>query len=72
MRLTVVLDRIEEGKAVLLCCPDEREKLIWPVELLPEGTMEGDILTFEISKDEFATAKSRERVANLLEKLVKR
>lgn len=69
MRLTAVIDRIEGKKAVLLCSHEKIERLEWPVEILPDGSAEGDVLVFEIAKDDLTTAKSKERISELLKKL---
>ena len=67
--LKFTVDRIEEGYAVLLLRDEESTTLNWPLETIPFSVSEGDILTFEIEKDEEEREAARERVKSLLQKL---
>jgi len=72
IRLQLVIDRIEENKAVLLVRPDEKREIYWPQDQLPEGIKEGQIINVEIEVDEEATKKAEERVSDLIQRLKKR
>ena len=67
MKATV--DRIENDIAVLLIRPDEKHDITIPIEYLPEGTKEGDILNLEFEIDKKETEDTKKRVGNLLDKL---
>lgn len=70
--ITVKLDRIEEGIAVLLVRDEEKIKINIPLFLLPPESREGDILDITIDKDMKETEDAKERVLSLLEKLKKK
>jgi Protein of unknown function (DUF3006) len=67
--LKATIDRFEDGYAVLLVRGEEAVHIDFPVELLPEGCREGDILNIEICRDEDSTEATRKRVSGLIEKL---
>ena len=68
----VILDRIEEGIAILLVRDEETIKINIPLVLLPSESWEGDILGIAITLDVQETEAVKERVSNLLEKLQKK
>jgi hypothetical protein len=70
--MKVTIDRFEDGYAVLLVRGMEQVHIDFPVELLPEGCKEGDILDVRICRDEAATEETRKRVSDLIEKLKKK
>lgn len=71
-----VIDRFEEGQAVLLV-GDQQRKMVVPRKSLPRGVKEGHWLKVELDGerlvssaiDEEETAKVRERIAEKLERL---
>ncbi len=67
--MKATLDRIEDGIALLLIRNDESIQINIPVELLPEGCCEGDILDITICRDLEGTRAAKERVSDLIEKL---
>jgi len=70
--LVCVVDRFEEGNAVLLAETGEADLTIdWPAVLLPAGAREGDVIKIcmEICRDE--TASRRRHVEDLLRRLQK-
>ena len=76
--LKVTIDRFEDGYAVLLVrgekgsgstSADESVHIDFPVQLLPEGCREGDVLDIEISLDVESTEETKKRVSDLIEKL---
>ena len=69
MKVKVTVDRIEDGYAVLLIRPEEKEKIDWPVEFLPDDVEDGDILSFRIERDVEAKEDAEERVKGLIERL---
>lgn len=66
------MDRIEEGIAVLLVKPDEKDEIHLKINYLPENTKEGDILSFDIEIDQEETERTKERVRGLIDKLKKK
>lgn len=70
MRVRVVVDRVEGDKAVLFVGSDETGT-IWPRDCLPAGAGEGDVLFFDLNRDEKATRQAREEAAELLRQLTK-
>jgi hypothetical protein len=67
MHLT--LDRIESGIAVLIGREDESVRLEFPLCLLPEGSREGDVLEFSLTRSETETRSAKDRISALLERL---
>ena len=67
MRATI--DRIDNKIAVLITCGESPDRITLPATLLPEGSREGDIVTIAIGSDRDATARARERVAGLADRL---
>jgi len=71
MRVSVVIDRFEGDKAVLLL-GDEEVHTVWPRAFLPAGVREGDVLSFLVSVDNEATLSAREAADKLLMDLTKK
>lgn len=69
MKIKAVIDEIEKGYYARILVSDEEIKVDWPIDLLPGGAKEGDILNFDIKIDIQETDKQREKATNLLEKL---
>lgn len=67
MELTI--DRIEEGIAILIGREDETIRVTIPVAHLPPTSREGDILTMTLVPDPGATARARDRVRALQERM---
>ena len=63
----VYVDRIEEGRAVLLAGAEGREKISLPARMLPEGCGEGAALDLSLAPAPEDT--TRQKVAGLLEEL---
>lgn len=72
INLKMVVERIEEGTAVLLVRPDEAKEIYWPRELLPPDIREGHIIRVDLEIDRKATKKAEERVSDLIQRLKKR
>jgi hypothetical protein len=66
--MRAVVDRIENGQAVVLFGDDEI-KVDIPVKVLPVGVKEGDILRVEFTIDKEAESKQRARISQLLDSL---
>ncbi len=66
--MRAVIDRITEGRALLLC-GDEEIPVELPRELLPPGAAEGDILAVSLQIDHQATAEQRKKIERLLGRL---
>lgn len=69
MKIEVIIDRFEGGKAVLLYGEDGKA-INWPRELLPEGLQEGDVLSISLQKNNKATEKALKQTENLLRELL--
>lgn len=69
MKLRIVIDRIEEDKAVLII-GDDQARSIWPVKYLPPGAAEGDHLEVGFRIDREATRSARREVEDLLRQLL--
>lgn len=69
MNVKVTVDRIEGEYVVLLIRTEEEGKVEWPVESLPGGVGEGDILEFKVDKNIEKKESAEERVGKLIEKL---
>ncbi|HMK45486.1 MAG TPA: DUF3006 domain-containing protein [Methanocella sp.] len=67
--MKAAIDRFEEGLAVLVFRGSVPAIINLPVQLLPEGCQEGDILDIRISRDFEGTEAARKRVSGLIEKL---
>lgn len=67
MSVQVTVDRIEGEWAVLESPAGTTFDV--PVELLPEGTAEGDVLTWGLQPDPEGTAARRERLAERFRQL---
>jgi hypothetical protein len=70
MKIKAVIDRIEDGYAVLLL--DEKHTVDFPLEFLPEGIKESDVLSIEIHIDEIEKEKRKKRISELIKKLQKK
>ncbi len=66
--MKAVIDRIIDGKAVLLFDEDKTE-VIMPVQLLPDDIKEGTWLQVNFLIDHQLTASRLQRNADLLEKI---
>ncbi|KYZ75232.1 hypothetical protein AXX12_13790 [Anaerosporomusa subterranea] len=69
MKLKVVIDRIEENKAVLLIGEAEARS-VWPREYLPQGVAEGDHLEVSFRIDQEASRSAKQEVEDLLRQLL--
>ncbi len=69
INLEMVVDRIEEGTAVLLVRPDETKEIYWPREILPPDVREGQIIRVDLEIDREATKKAEERVSDMIKRL---
>jgi len=70
--ILAVLDRFEGNFAVILTGPEQEERFDLPRTLLPEDAGEGDIVTFSINTKKNKTAKAKQEVAGMIEKLKNR
>jgi hypothetical protein len=67
-----LIDRFEGGFAVVLVGPEQEERFDLPKSLLPEDAGEGDLITFSVNTKKNKTAKAKQDVADMIEKLKKR
>ncbi len=63
--MKVTIDRFEGGYALVEL--DDRTIVDMPIELIPAGAKEGDVLSIFIDEEE--TEKRRERIRKLMEEL---
>jgi hypothetical protein len=67
VKAKAVIDRIESGYAVLLL--DEKHTVDFPLEFLPEGISESDVLSIEIHIDKKEREKRKRKISKLIRKL---
>lgn len=72
LELNLVVDRIEDDRAVLTASDDEKISIDFPQSLLPDGTTDGDHLKFRITRDAAATEVATAKTEELLERLESR
>ena len=70
--IRAVVDRIDEGVAVLVLCGGAGKTITLPSSLLPDGSKEGDIVSLSVQPDPDATEAERAQVAATIERLRKR
>lgn len=68
-KFKALLDRIEGSKAVVLLGEEERDAVDFPKAFLPEGSQEGDILSFKIRLESRKTKEAKAKVTDLINKL---
>lgn len=66
--IKAVVDRFEDGNAVLLVGQDEQQA-VFPAAELPQGLSEGDYIRMKISYDAKATKAATEESTRLLNEL---
>lgn len=66
-----LIDRFEGDFAVILAGPEQEERFDLPKSLLPEDAAEGDIVSFSIITKRNKTARAKQEVAGMIEKLKK-
>jgi hypothetical protein len=69
--MKAVVDRIEDGVAVLILWENNGALIRLPIFLLPDAR-EGDLLNILITRDEVGTEAAREKSRNLIDKLDKK
>lgn len=69
-RIKGVIDRIEEGKVIILL-KGEDESMILEKKYLPSSAKEGDIITIKIAVEENRTKKAKEEALTLIKRLKK-
>ena len=69
IKFKALIDRMEGNKAVVLLGEEERESADFPKSFLPEGSKEGDILSFKIRLESRRTKEAKEKVSEMIEKL---
>jgi len=69
MRISAVIDRFEEDRAVLLVGVDEHQ-VNWFRQDLPPEAVEGDVVRFEVVLDGEATRQAKAEAEELLRRIV--
>ncbi|MCS7151683.1 MAG: DUF3006 domain-containing protein [Endomicrobia bacterium] len=72
MKIYGVIDRIEDGKIVVINIVDRKGSIYLPVEIFDFKIYEGLWLNIEILPDEEKTKQAKLRIQELQEKLLKR
>ncbi len=70
--MRVTIDRIEEGVAVLILDNEPCSRFTLPASRLPPGSLEGDLLTLTLERDEEETRAAKDRSASLIATLRQR
>ena len=71
-RTRAVVDRVEDGTAVVYLGEDEETKIELPASLLPEGAEGGSHLSINVTLDEGSRKQAEEEIKALQEKLERR
>lgn len=70
MSIQLSVDRFEgDGKQIAVLLGDQGISVDFPRALLPEGTRAGDVLIFEVKKDELATKSIADKTQELQNEL---
>lgn len=67
--MKAIIDRIEDGVAVLLPQPDEKYPIHWPTGHLPKGAREGSVLIITMEVDHDETHKRQQKARDLIQRL---
>lgn len=65
LKMNFIIDRIEENFAVVEL--EDKKMINMPIELLPSGAKEGDVLSITVDKNE--TEARRRRIEKLMDDL---
>ncbi|HNZ08389.1 MAG TPA: DUF3006 family protein [Bacillota bacterium] len=72
MRAIFAIDRMEDKKCVIIDCADPSISAVWPLEALPEGAAEGDLLVFTIDLDKSGRKEEEQKVKGIIKDLLER
>ena len=72
MKAKFSVDRIEEGKYVLVSDIDPAHQVVWPAGAMPVELHEGDIVSFDVEVDEGGKKEAEEKVMRLIDELLDR
>lgn len=72
MKAKFSVDRIEEGKYVLVSDIDPSHVVVWPTGAMPVELHEGDIVSFDLTVDEGGKKEAEEKVMRLIDELLDR
>ena len=72
MKVRFAVDRIEEGRYVLVGGDDPAHIVVWPVEAMPEILSEGDIVTLTVEVDRLGRLEEERKLKELIESLLSR
>lgn len=72
MKAKFSVDRIEDGKYVLVSYSDPAKQVVWPSDAMPAQLREGDIVNFDIEVDEAGRKEAEQEVRRLIEELLSR
>lgn len=64
-----IVDRVEDGFAVLLLGSDEEVMIELPDCYLPSDIQEGDVVTFKLEKHSRRTKEAKKKVAKMISEL---
>ncbi|MFZ2473365.1 MAG: DUF3006 domain-containing protein [Methanothrix sp.] len=70
--MKAVIDRVEGNLAVILIGESGEFKINIPLQFLPDGCKEGDVLKISIERDLTATQETKQRVSGLMNKMKKK
>ena len=68
MKINFFADSLQNGICRLIS--EDEHEVLFPAELLPEGTREGDWLSFSIEKEHKLKQKYYDETADLLDDLI--
>ncbi len=67
MLIKLIIDRLEGDKAVLLY---KTKEIIWPLELLPKNSKEGDVLSVGINEEKKNTQEKNVDAKTILNEIL--
>ena len=68
MKLILTIDRFEGNQAVLIT--NEKESIVWPKKSLPDGAVEGSVLSFDIFRSEDEEKVKKQLAKDILNEIL--
>jgi len=68
MNISLVIDRFENGKAILKT--NDNDTIIWPKNKLPENLQEGSVLNFNITNDKNEEVNKKNLAKDILNEIL--
>jgi hypothetical protein len=72
MKVVFAVDRIEDGKYVLVSSSKQGHRVIWPIEAMPTALDEGDIISVTIKVEAVQEKSTKDFISKLTKELLAR